>query len=69
MSFWNYRIIEAEDGTLGIHEVYYNDKAEPEHCTVDPIDLGGWSSLTEIIDTVEYITKALSKPILHIEDF
>ena len=67
--FWNYRLVEGEDGTLGIHEVYYDDRAQPEFCTANPVELGGWDSITELADTLEYINKAFSKPVLHIEDF
>jgi hypothetical protein len=69
MSYWNYRVLEAEDGTLGIHEVYYDEHAQPEYCTVDPVDLGGWTSVMDLVGTIEYIQKAFLKPILNYEDF
>jgi len=69
MSYWNYRILEAEDGTLGIHEVYYDDNAQPISCTADPVELCDWTTLMDLVGTVEQIQNALHKPILNYEDF
>lgn len=69
MSFWNYRIVQAENGTFGIHEVYYDEQARPEFITANPVDLCDFESLTDLTNSIEYLQKALTKPVLNIEDF
>lgn len=69
MTYWNYRVLEASDGTLAIHEVYYDEYHKPASCTANPIDISGWDSITEIADTLEMMKKALKYPILREEDF
>ena len=69
MMGWNYRILEDEYGTLGIHEVYYGDAGDPQYCTADPIDLAGFSDITDLLDTLEMMKRAVKLPILSIEDF
>ena len=48
---WHYRLIEAEDGTLAIHEVYLDDSKRVEAWTADPIEPRG--------DTVEIVIEVL----------
>lgn len=69
MGYWNYRLLEAEDGTLAIHEVYYDEEGKPMSCTANPIDISGWNNIQEIADTLEMMKKALRYPILREEDF
>ena len=37
---WNYRVV-VKECQYNIHEVYYNDKGEPEFFTEDPIGPSG----------------------------
>lgn len=69
MSYWNYRVLEASDGTLAIHEVYYDEKHRPASCTADPIDIAGCESITEMARMMDLMRKALKMPILREEDF
>lgn len=69
MSGWNYRILEDEHGTLGIHEVYYGDNGDPQYCTANPIDLSGFVDIIDLLDTLEMMKRAVKLPILNIEDF
>ena len=69
MSYWNYRVVEDEHGTLGIHEVFYNEHHKPEFCTVDPIDISGMESIQEMGKVIKMMEKAMHYPILNHEDF
>ena len=63
---WNYRLIK-QDGTIGLHEVYYTD-GKPDACTIDPVEI-----LFEESDNLEeilwQITRAFKEPILDMKDF
>ena len=82
MSGWNYRVIyhppskykigETEFDRkeyLAVHEVYYNDKDEPDSMTVDSIVVGddGEDSLASLKWILEHQLEALEKPILENE--
>lgn len=30
---WNYRVIQYDDGSFGLHEVFYDDNGKPNACT------------------------------------
>lgn len=64
MSYWNHRVVrfETEDGeTYEIKEVYYTDKGEPwAYC--DAAVAG--DSLDEVRQTLTYMTKATTLPVL-----
>ncbi len=85
MGYWNYRVVyhplskykvgDTEFDRkeyLAIHEVYYNDKDEPDSMTVDAIVTGdeGTESLSSLKWVLESQLEALGKPILknEIED-
>ncbi len=59
---WNYRVV-VKDGQYNIHEVYYNDKGEPEFFTEDPVGPSG-ESFKELKNDLEYFLEALSLPVL-----
>jgi len=63
MTYWNYRVIERNDGSFGIHEVYYDDNDVPEMCTADPISLYGESE-ADIREDLSKIVQAFDKPVL-----
>lgn len=69
MSYWNYRILEAEDGTLAIHEVYYDENHKPASCTANPIDISGYETVHELLCDITLMQKASKYPILREEDF
>ena len=79
MSYWNYRVVyhppskykigktECDrKGYLAIHEVYYNNKDEPDSMTIDEIVAGddGDLSLTSLKWILKKQLKALKEPIL-----
>jgi hypothetical protein len=37
---WNHRVIQHDDGTLGIYEVYYDDDGKPYMWTEDAFVIG-----------------------------
>jgi len=41
MPIWNFRLVKVEDGTIGVHEVYYDENGKP-------------SSMTEKVYTLYY---------------
>jgi len=67
---WNHRIIrQIYDGEafLGIHEVFYKDGV-PDLCTEDCIGVCG-EDIEELAQTLAWMQKALSQPILEMTDF
>ncbi len=82
-SHWNHRVIEtvypSGERSWSIHEVYYSSSGLPEMYTEDPVDvstfseLGGPSTgdeaLVSLRQQLEWMLKALSKPILLASDF
>jgi len=69
---WNYRIIEHKntDGSLwfAIHEVYYDEAGTPKSCSEEPCFAHG-EDIETLITDMQYITKALNKPVLRYSDF
>ena len=68
---WNYRILQypdGEDNFFQIHEVYYNDKGEPNSYTANGVTVAGESkeSLKWVLEKME---EALDKPILSEKNF
>lgn len=64
---WNYRVVVDERGEFGIHEVYYNDKAEITNVTVDAIAPVG-ETLDALRDEMERYAKALLRPVLKMSE-
>ena len=64
---WNHRVLRYEDGTLGIHEVYY-DAGEPWSCTESPAAAEG-DSAEELIETLTRMVACIAEPVLNYEDF
>lgn len=69
---WNYRIIEHSyhDGSswFAIHEVYYDEKGNPEYCSKEPCFAHGEDTETLTTD-MSYMMEALKKPTLRYNDF
>lgn len=64
---WNYRLIRYEDGSLGIHEVFYRDQGDPWTCTRDAIGIVG-EDMEEIRLEIARFLIATNKPILDWDD-
>ena len=64
---WNHRVLLEDDGTLGIHEVYYGDDGEPFACTEEPFVVG--DTKEELIEELTRMVACIAKPILEYEDF
>ena len=65
---WNYRILRYDSGEVGIHEVYYDDKGNPENCTQDPVGIVG-DDVEELRDVLAQYGEAFKKPILDFSFF
>jgi len=70
---WNHRIVrqklENDAGDwLKICEVYYDDKGVPWTHTVDAVGVSG-ETLEELKQTLEWMQKAVTEPILDEADF
>lgn len=59
---WNHRVLRYEDGTLGIHEVFYED-GEPWACTEEEVGVVGDNKL-ELVEVLLQFVKAIEQPIL-----
>lgn len=74
MNTWNYRVIRHEDGSLGIHEVHY-ENGVPHSMTADPTgamsvpDNVGDATIDGLRDVLYSMRRALGEPILHAKDF
>ena len=64
---WNHRVLRYEDGTFGIHEVYYNDDGEPWGFTESPAAEG--DNPEELIETLTRMVACIAEPVLNYEDF
>ena len=64
---WDYRVLRYDDGSFGIHEVYYYD-GEPKQCTFDAVSIV-WEEDEDPLWQMRQMQQALEKPILNYEDF
>ena len=65
---WNYRLVKHNDGTHGIHEVFYDDDGNPDGMSMDPIRLGSFDyededPKTEMLAELEMIRAGVEKGI------
>ena len=67
MSYWNYRVLEYSDGSLGIHEVYYDDDGNVDNCTELPFATG--DNEEELRDDLKDLSRSFELPRLKYEDF
>jgi hypothetical protein len=76
MSHWNYRVVhqvfilnngEKED-SYAIHETYYNDDGVPVNISTNP-DPAAADSVDDLRDVLEWMMRALDKPVLEYNDF
>ena len=66
---WNYRVMTLDEGkTYGIHEVYYREDGSLRLYSAEPMDPHG-DTVEELQRDLEYMQKALGKPVLSPKDF
>jgi len=59
--YWNHRIVKYKDGSLGIHEAYYEPpKKGPTLITENAVGVHG-ESVKELKETLERMLRALKK--------
>jgi hypothetical protein len=71
---WNHRVIDftadytanAGDPLFGFAEVYYNDDGTPSSYCSPFMDCDSLEELTQLVDR---LAKALTQPVLKVEDF
>lgn len=64
---WNYRVMRHADGSIAMHEVYYDDNGKPEHWSKEPTTFigDGDDALEQLICGLETAAKdARQRPIL-----
>lgn len=69
---WNYRVLRhkhEDEEWFAIHEVYYNDKGEPDSCTVDPVDVRSREGVEGIRAILDMMHKAIGQPVLDYDSF
>lgn len=66
---WNYRLIRrvTTEEFLAVHEVFYKDGV-PWMCSAEPVALYGHTE-EDIQQTMLYITKGMTLPVLNWDDF
>ena len=66
---WNYRAIKDKDGSVCLHEVYYNDDGSIMSWTVNPVAFASIHSVDDLVQGLEMAISDLKKyPILNITD-
>ena len=62
MSHWNHRVMKHPDGTLGIHEVYYDKDGKPQDWEEFPSVMG--ETKKEMTDDLKHMEKCMKEPTL-----
>ncbi len=68
---WNYRIVQHDEGWMGLHEVYYNDNGTPSLYTAKPVGFIATEDEDEtaIIESLELALRdARTRPVLKASD-
>jgi hypothetical protein len=65
---WNHRVIRYKEGTLGIHEVYYDQYGAADMVTTRAVGILG-DNLEEIELEIARFLIATTKPILDMSQF
>ncbi len=64
-SYWRYQVINQgteDDPNFGVHEIYFNlEKNGDRMWTKNPITLGGYGDLEDLIGSLEMILKDVKK--------
>ena len=68
---WNHRVIKKQDNLANvyyeIHEVYYDNKGNPDGWTENPVTPYG-NNLEDLHGELAYLLTALDKPVMEIVD-
>ena len=68
---WNHRILAHKDGDdwfFKIHEVYYNEKGEPNSYTANGVSVGA-ESIEGVNWVLDKMRESANKPILSADNF
>lgn len=66
---WNHRVVRYKDGSLGIHEAFYDEGEEvPHSITKEGVTVHG-EDFTDLVKGYELMGLAFAKDILNYEDF
>ena len=68
---WNHRVIRHQNGDVAyyqIHEVYYDEQAQPESVTQSGVAPGG-ETMEALREELERMTACLSLPVLDFDSF
>ena len=66
----NPKMAENKDVRIfAIHSVYYDKEGIPNGTSKNPESVGGYESFEVLVSTMDLMKKALSKPILDLDDF
>lgn len=68
MGHWNYRVLRHHDGSLAIHEVFYDGDGKPESCSKGPTGFVG-DSLDELASVLKRAERALREEPLEYASF
>lgn len=64
---WNYRVMRYKDKSIGVHEVYYDDRLNITGWTKDPIIVG--DDIDELLHTLNMIKEDVERSRYHIMDY
>lgn len=64
---WNYRVLQGTDGSLTIHEAYYDKEGALELISQDAIEPYG-VNLAELEQDLKWMLAAITQPILTLAD-
>ena len=67
---WNYRVIRYEDGSSGLHEVYYDDNDKITFWTSEPCNFMAWPEEPYAIETqlVSALNNVRTLPVLILKE-
>ena len=68
INYWGYRVVKYTNGSLFIHEAYYDHREGLLGIANDPAAACG-DTREELEENIELITQALNEPVLDYEDY
>ena len=68
MGYWNYRVLRHSDGSVAIHEVFYDDRGKPHRCSAEPTGFIS-ESVEGLTSTLELARRALAEQVLEYGSF
>lgn len=58
---WNYRVYRYEDGSLGVHETYYNIEKDGDMAPSENAIIAGSETIDELMTNLETIARDIQK--------